>query len=30
MEHNPKNHQDKWLVAKEYFEQNFEPDPVIV
>ena len=21
---NPKNHDDKWLVAKEYFEDNFE------
>ncbi|HET8865999.1 MAG TPA: hypothetical protein VFM80_09915 [Gracilimonas sp.] len=25
---NPNNHNDKWLVAKEYFESNFEPfDP---
>jgi len=22
---NPKNHNDKWLVAKDYFEDNFEP-----
>ena len=22
---NPKNHQDQWLVAKKYFEDNFEP-----
>lgn len=22
---NPKNHLDQWLVAKEYFEDNFEP-----
>lgn len=22
---NPKNHQDKWLVAKKYFEDNLEP-----
>ena len=22
---NPKNHEDQWLVAKEYFEENFEP-----
>jgi hypothetical protein len=21
---NPKNHDDKWLVAKQYFEDNFE------
>ena len=21
---NPKNHADKWLVAKQYFEDNFE------
>ena len=21
---NPKNHQDQWLVAKKYFEDNFE------
>ena len=21
---NPKNHNDQWLVAKEYFEANFE------
>lgn len=22
---NPKNHADVWLVAKQYFEDNFEP-----
>ena len=22
---NPKNHNDKWLVNKKYFEDNFEP-----
>lgn len=22
---NPSNHNDKWLVAKQYFEDNFEP-----
>lgn len=22
---NPKNHEDKWLVAKAYFADNFEP-----
>lgn len=22
---NPKNHDDMWLVAKEYFEENLEP-----
>ena len=22
---NPKDHSDQWLVAKEYFEENFEP-----
>lgn len=22
---NPKNHNDQWLVAKEYFDDNFEP-----
>ena len=22
---NPKNHDDQWLVAKAYFEANFEP-----
>lgn len=22
---NPANHNDQWLVAKEYFEANFEP-----
>ncbi len=21
---NPKNHQDQWLIAKDYFEENFE------
>ena len=21
---NPKNHNDQWLIAKEYFEENFE------
>ena len=24
---NPKNHKDQWLVAKQYFEDNFEPMP---
>jgi hypothetical protein len=24
---NPKNHNDKWLVAKKYFEENLEPIP---
>ena len=24
---NPKNHDDQWLVAKQYFEDNFEPLP---
>lgn len=23
---NPKNHEDQWLVAKQYFEDNFELD----
>lgn len=23
---NPKNHEDQWLVAKRYFEDNFEPN----
>jgi len=23
---NPKNHDDKWLLAKKYFEENFELD----
>jgi hypothetical protein len=23
---NPKNHDDQWLVAKQYFEDNFEID----
>ena len=23
---NPKNHDDQWLVAKQYFEDNFELD----
>lgn len=22
---NPKNHEDQWLVAQKYFEDNFEP-----
>jgi len=22
---NPKNHDDKWLVVKKYFQDNFEP-----
>lgn len=22
---NPKNHNDQWLVAKQYFDDNFEP-----
>lgn len=22
---NPKNHNDQWFVAKQYFEDNFEP-----
>lgn len=25
---NPENHADQWLVAKAYFEANFEPEPV--
>ncbi len=24
---NPKNHADQWLVAQQYFEDNFEPLP---
>jgi len=24
---NPKNHNDKWLVAEKYFNDNFEPLP---
>ena len=24
---NPKNHEDQWLVAKKYFEENFEEIP---
>ncbi len=24
---NPKNHEDQWLVAKAYFEENLEPVP---
>jgi hypothetical protein len=24
---NPKNHADKWLVAAQYFADNFEPAP---
>jgi hypothetical protein len=27
---NPKNHADQWLVAKAYFEDNFEPSPIAV
>lgn len=23
---NPKNHSDKWLVAKKYFKDNFQPN----
>lgn len=23
--HNPKNHDDQWLIAAEYFADNFEP-----
>lgn len=26
---NPKDHDDKWLLAKEYFEDNFEQMPDI-
>ena len=22
---NPKNHDDQWLVSKDYFDENFEP-----
>ncbi len=22
---NPKNHEDQWLISKQYFEDNFEP-----
>ncbi len=25
---NPKNHDDKWLVAAQYFADNFEPCPL--
>lgn len=25
---NPKNHDDKWLVARQYFSDNFEPTVV--
>lgn len=25
---NPKNHKDQWLVAKEYFETNFETSAI--
>lgn len=25
---NPQNRSDKWLVAKDYFEKNFEPEPL--
>lgn len=24
---NPKNHDDQWLIARAYFEANFEPVP---
>ena len=24
---NPQNHEDMWLIAKAYFEENFEPIP---
>ena len=27
---NPKNHNDQWLVAKQYFEDNFEPMPYFI
>lgn len=26
---NPKNHEDQWLVAKKYFEDNFEEIPKV-
>jgi len=22
---NPQNHEDQWLVARQYFDENFEP-----
>lgn len=25
---NPDNHADQWLVSKEYFEANFQPNPI--
>lgn len=25
---NPKNHDDKWLVAGDYFKDNFDPNPL--
>lgn len=25
---NPTNHDDQWLVAKDYFEVNFEPEEI--
>ena len=25
---NPKNHEDQWLVAKQYFEDNFDIVPI--
>lgn len=25
---NPQNHNDSWLVAKKYFEDNFDPTPI--
>ena len=27
---NPKNHQDQWLVARDYFEENFAPMQTVV
>ncbi len=28
---NPKNHEDQWLVAAQYFQDNFEPmEPVAI
>lgn len=27
---NPKNHDDKWLVAEQYFKDNFEPTRTII
>lgn len=26
--HDPKNHDDEWLIGAAYFEANFDPDPV--